>query len=136
MGAGRNPDALPPHPRYTGSFRDGNDVSPVTADGMRVCKFTTKGEEMSMKHWARLWLLLFAGWLAATPAFAAELTGTLKKVKESGTITMGIRESSYPLSYLDDKQVPIGYHIDICNKIVEAVKKEVQMPNLAVQHQP
>jgi glutamate/aspartate transport system substrate-binding protein len=93
-------------------------------------------EETSMKHGSRLWLLMFAGWLAATPAFAAELTGTLKKAKESGTITMGIRESSYPLSYLDDKQQPIGYHIDICNKIVEAVKKEVQLPNLKVQHQP
>ena len=89
-----------------------------------------------MKHLSRLALCVFAGWLAATPAFAAELTGTLKKVKESGTITMGIRESSYPLSYLDDKQQPIGYHIDICNKIVEAVKKELQLPNLKVQHQP
>ena len=89
-----------------------------------------------MKHWSRPLLLLFAGWLAATPAFAAELTGTLKKVKESGSITMGIRESSYPLSYLDDKQQPIGYHIDICNKIVDAVKKEVGLPNLTVQHQP
>jgi glutamate/aspartate transport system substrate-binding protein len=79
---------------------------------------------------------MFAGWLAATPAFAAELTGTLKKAKESGTLTMGIRESSYPLSYLDDKQQPIGYHIDICNKIVEAVKKELKMPALKVQHQP
>jgi glutamate/aspartate transport system substrate-binding protein len=89
-----------------------------------------------MKPWSRLCLLLFAGWLAATPAFGAELTGTLKKVKESGTITMGIRESSYPLSYLDDKQVPIGYHIEICNRIVDAVKKEVGLPNLKVQHQP
>ena len=89
-----------------------------------------------MKPGSRLCLLLFAGWLAATPAFGAELTGTLKKAKESGTITMGIRESSYPLSYLDDKQQPIGYHIDICNKIVEAVKKEIGMPGLKVQHQP
>jgi len=88
-----------------------------------------------MKHGSRLGLLLFAGWLAATPAFAAELTGTLKKVKDAGTITMGIRESSYPLSYLDDKQQPIGYHIDICNKIVEAVKRELEA-NLKVQHQP
>ena len=89
-----------------------------------------------MKHGSRLWLLMFAGWLAATPAFAAELTGTLKKAKESGTLTMGFRESSYPLSYLDDKQQPIGYHIDICNKIVEAVKKEILLPQLKVQHQP
>ncbi len=39
--------------------------------------------------------------------------GNAKKGKESGAITMGIRESSYPLSYLDDKQQPIGYHIDV-----------------------
>ncbi|MGE5752265.1 MAG: transporter substrate-binding domain-containing protein [Deltaproteobacteria bacterium] len=89
-----------------------------------------------MKSWLRLSLLLFAGWLAATPAFAAELTGTLKKVKETGTITMGIRESSYPLSYLDDKQQPIGYHIDICNRIVDAVRRELKMPVIRVQHQP
>jgi glutamate/aspartate transport system substrate-binding protein len=58
------------------------------------------------------------------PAFAqaTELQGTLKKVKDSGSITLGIRESSYPLSYLDEKQQPIGYHIDICNRIVDAVK--------------
>jgi glutamate/aspartate transport system substrate-binding protein len=93
-------------------------------------------EEMPMKPLSRLALCVFAGWLAATPAFAAELTGTLKKAKESGTLTMGIRESSYPLSYLDDKQQPIGYHIDICNKIVEAVKTEIKLPNLKVQHQP
>ncbi|NJD61407.1 MAG: transporter substrate-binding domain-containing protein [Deltaproteobacteria bacterium] len=89
-----------------------------------------------MKFWSRLSLLLVAGWLAATPAFAAELTGTLKKVKETGTITMGIRESSYPLSYLDDKQQPIGYHIDICNRIVDAVRRELKMPVIRVQHQP
>jgi glutamate/aspartate transport system substrate-binding protein len=79
--------------------------------------------------------LLFA-FLATTPGFAEELTGTLKKVKETGTITMGIRESSYPLSYLDDKQQPIGYHIDVCNKIVEAVKDQLKMPGLKVQQQP
>ena len=89
-----------------------------------------------MKFRPGLSLFLLAGLLAAISVFAEDLTGTLKKVKESGTITMGIRESSYPLSYLDDKQQPIGYHIDICNKIVEAVKKEIQLPQLKVQHQP
>ncbi len=89
-----------------------------------------------MKPWSHRWLLALAVWLAATPAFAAELTGTLKKAKESGVITMGIRESSYPLSYLDDKQQPIGYHIDICNKIIDAVKKEINRPDLKVQLQP
>ena len=46
-----------------------------------------------MKFRLGLSLFLLAGMLAATPAFAEDLTGTLKKVKESGTITMGIRES-------------------------------------------
>lgn len=63
------------------------------------------------------------------------LADTLKKVKESGVMTMGIRESSYPLSYLDDRQVPIGYHIDICNRVVNAVKARLALPGLKVQHQ-
>lgn len=70
------------------------------------------------------------------PAAAQELTGTLKKIKDSGAITMGIREASYPLSYLDDKQQPIGYHIDVCNRIVDAIKAQLKLPALKVQHQP
>jgi glutamate/aspartate transport system substrate-binding protein len=89
-----------------------------------------------MKIRYRLLLCLLAVSLAANPVFAEELTGTLKKVKEAGTITMGIRESSYPLSYLDEKQQPIGYHIDVCNKIVAAVKDQLKMPGLKVQQQP
>ena len=91
---------------------------------------------MRMKNRYPLLLCLLVVSLAANPVFAEELTGTLKKVKETGTITMGIRESSYPLSYLDDKQQPIGYHIDVCNKIVAAVKDQLKMPGLKVQQQP
>lgn len=61
---------------------------------------------------------------------------TLAKVKESGAITLGIRESSLPLSYLDDKQQPVGYHIDICNKIVDAVKAELKLPAIKINHTP
>ena len=89
-----------------------------------------------MKHRYRLLICLLVACLATTSGFAEELTGTLKKVKETGSITMGIRESSYPLSYLDDKQQPIGYHIDVCNKIVAAVKDHLKMPGLKVQQQP
>ena len=76
--------------------------------------------------------------LLAVPAFAqpaTELQGTLKKIRDNGSITLGIRESSYPLSYLDEKQQPIGYHIDICNRIVDAVKLRLKLPALKVQHQ-
>ena len=72
----------------------------------------------------------------ASPVLAEELTGTLKKIKESGSISMGIRESSFPLSYLDDRQQPIGYHIDVCNRIVDEIKASLNLPNLKVQHQP
>jgi len=89
-----------------------------------------------MKSFYRLLLCLLAVSLVANTVFAEDLTGTLKKVKETGTLTMGIRESSYPLSYLDDKQQPIGYHIDVCNKIVAAVKDQLKMPGLKIQQQP
>ncbi len=72
----------------------------------------------------------------ALTANAQDLTGTLKKVKDTGTITVGYRESSIPFSYLDDKQQPIGYAMDLCMKIVDAVKADLKMPNLKVSLQP
>jgi glutamate/aspartate transport system substrate-binding protein len=57
-------------------------------------------------------------------AMADELTGTLAKVKELGYITIGHREASVPFSYLDDKRQPVGFAIDICAKIVDAVNWE------------
>jgi len=74
--------------------------------------------------------------LFAMPVLAQDLTGTLKKVKETGAITIGYRESSIPFSYLDDKQQPIGYAMDLCGKVVEAVKAELKMPNLKVNLAP
>jgi glutamate/aspartate transport system substrate-binding protein len=61
---------------------------------------------------------LFAG-----QANAEELAGTLKNIKETGAITLGFRDSSIPFSYLDDSQKPIGFAMDICYNIVDAVKK-------------
>ncbi|MCX7145797.1 MAG: transporter substrate-binding domain-containing protein [Sulfuritalea sp.] len=72
----------------------------------------------------------------AAPVLAQDPGGTLKKVKDNGSITLGIRESSLPLSYLDDKQQPVGYHIDICNRIVDAVKAHLKLPAIKVTHTP
>ena len=74
--------------------------------------------------------------LAAAPAVAQDLTGTLKKIKESGTITIGHRETSIPFSYLDEKQQPIGYSMDICAAVVEEVKKELGLAQLTVKYNP
>jgi glutamate/aspartate transport system substrate-binding protein len=72
----------------------------------------------------------------AGQAGAEELTGTLKKIKETGTVTIGYRDSSIPFSYLDDNQKPVGFAVDICYKIVEAVKKELKLDKLTVELNP
>ncbi|NJL07960.1 MAG: amino acid ABC transporter substrate-binding protein [Methylacidiphilales bacterium] len=78
--------------------------------------------------------------LVAAPATAQnpaqELTGTLKKIKELGSITIGHRDSSIPFSYYDDKQQVIGYAMDLCYRIVDAVKDELKLPDLKVLLNP
>ena len=71
-----------------------------------------------------------------TQAGAEELTGTLKNIKETGAITLGYRDSSIPFSYLDENQKPVGFAMDICYKIVEAVKKELKLDKLEVKLNP
>ena len=66
-------------------------------------------------------------------AQAEELTGTLKKVQETGAITLGYRDTSIPFSYLDADQKPVGFAMDICGKVVEAVKKELKLDMLEVR---
>jgi glutamate/aspartate transport system substrate-binding protein len=85
---------------------------------------------------SKLVAVLIATGFAAGVAQAQELSGTLKKIKDTGTITVGYRETSIPFSYLDDKQKPIGYAMDLCMRIVDAVKTDLKMPNLKVNLQP
>jgi glutamate/aspartate transport system substrate-binding protein len=69
----------------------------------------------------------------AVPAAAQE--GTLKKIKDSGSITIGHRDASIPFSYYDDRQQPVGYAVDLCLRIVDAVKSELRMPRIDVKYQ-
>ncbi|GKX54213.1 glutamate/aspartate ABC transporter substrate-binding protein [Leminorella grimontii] len=71
--------------------------------------------------------------LTSTSLHAEELNGTLKKIKDSGVITVGHRESSVPFSYYDNQQNVVGYSQDYSNLIVDAVKKKLNMPNLQVK---
>ncbi|WP_299752734.1 amino acid ABC transporter substrate-binding protein [uncultured Tateyamaria sp.] len=61
----------------------------------------------------------------AAPLAAQDLTGTLAKIDESGEIVIGHRESSVPFAYLDDNQKPVGYSLDLCMKVVDAVSAEL-----------
>ena len=79
---------------------------------------------------AALTLALGLGHAAA----ADELYGTLKKIKESGRIVIGRSENSVPFSYTDAEGKPTGFSIDLCMRIVEAVKKELNMDKLEVRY--
>jgi glutamate/aspartate transport system substrate-binding protein len=67
------------------------------------------------------------------PTLAQELTGTLAKISETKTITIGHRESGIPLSYLDDKQRPIGYAVDLCVKVAESIKQYMKRPDINIE---
>ncbi len=83
----------------------------------------------------RVLAVAVAATLISSPVFAAELTGTLKKIKDSGTITLGHRDSSIPFSYYGDtSKQPVGYSHDLQLKVVEELKKELEMPDLKVRY--
>src|SRR6516162_5292853 len=71
-------------------------------------------------------MALFAPLLVVPTASAQELTGTLKKIKDSKTVTLGYRASSIPFSYFNKLHEPIGYSIDLCNEVVKEVSSELE----------
>jgi glutamate/aspartate transport system substrate-binding protein len=79
---------------------------------------------------------IVAAGVVAGPAPAQEPTGTLKKIKDTGTITLGHRESSLPFSYYDDRQQVVGYAMDLCGRIVEGVKNHLKLAKLDVKLNP
>jgi len=84
----------------------------------------------------RAWTLvagIVAAWALALPAAAQE--GTLKKIRDGGSITIGHRDASVPLSYYDDKQRPVGYAMDLCHRIVDGVKRELKLQKLDIKYQ-
>jgi len=72
--------------------------------------------------------------LALPSARAQELTGTLKKIKDSKTVTLGYRASSIPFSYLNKLHEPIGYSIDLCNEVVKEISNEFEGVEIGVSY--
>jgi glutamate/aspartate transport system substrate-binding protein len=87
-----------------------------------------------MKPFCHLLLSMGLAVGIVSTAHADEMVGTLKKIADRNEIVIGHRESSIPFSYLDDNQKPIGYSIDICNRIVDDVKAALKRPNLVVTY--
>ena len=89
-----------------------------------------------MKNAMRIVAALSLSAATWAPAKAQDLAGTLKKVKDTGTFTIGHRDSSIPLSYLDDRLRPIGFSIELCKHVAEAVKGKLGTSSLKVAYNP
>ena len=94
-----------------------------------------------MSLWRCLAGLTIVAIAATSQAWAQDtsvgaLSGTLKKIKDSGTITLGYRESSLPFSYLNKRAQPIGYSLDLCHEIVEEASTELDGMDIKVALAP
>ena len=78
-------------------------------------------------------LLMGAGAAIAQDA-PREIGGTLRRVKETGRLALGYRETSIPFSYVNRSGDPIGYSIDLCNEILDEVSKELGGVEIAVAY--
>lgn len=79
---------------------------------------------------------LFAAVLALVSGIAGASEPTLEKIKKSGEIVIGHREEARPFSFVEAGKTPAGYSVDLCLRIVEAVKAELGMAELAVKYVP
>jgi glutamate/aspartate transport system substrate-binding protein len=72
----------------------------------------------------------------AAPASAADKIDTLKRIRETGAITLGVRETSVPFSFFDAQKQPQGYSVDLCLRVAEVIKAELKLPRLDVKFLP
>jgi glutamate/aspartate transport system substrate-binding protein len=70
------------------------------------------------------------------PAFSQELYGTLKKIRDTKTFTIGFREASFPFAYYDEQKKPVGFAVELCNRIGDTLKQQLNMPDLAIRYLP
>ncbi|MFP1871313.1 glutamate/aspartate ABC transporter substrate-binding protein [Lonsdalea quercina] len=87
-----------------------------------------------------IWVSAILAGTACHAAYAADTrpssTDTLQKIKARGLIVVGHRESSVPFSYLDNDQKVVGYSQEYSNAIIDAVKKQLGLPDLTVKMVP
>lgn len=81
----------------------------------------------------RILVLFLTAVLVSTPLSAAEPTGTLKRIQDSQTIRIGYRATTPPMSFKDDNGQPVGYSIDICNRVATAAKQILNMEGLQTE---
>ncbi len=80
--------------------------------------------------------LFAAAALLALSSAMAQSTDTLKKIKDTGSVTMGVRESSGALSYTLGDGKYVGFHVEICQKVLADVQKQLGLAKLDIKYQP
>lgn len=78
---------------------------------------------------------MLAGALAASLPASAQQGGTLQKIRDTSSITLGHRDASIPFSYYDRQQLPVGYAIDLCLRVVDAVRAGLGLERIAIRYQ-
>src|SRR5262245_12025551 len=84
----------------------------------------------------RITLALLAVVLATSACATSQTPDTLKKVKESGTLAIGYRESSVPFSFVDTEKKPAGYSVDLCKRIAASIQQQLGLANLQIKWVP
>ena len=84
----------------------------------------------------KLLSVVFAAMVVFAGLLPAHAQSRLEKIKDSGQVTLGYRESSIPFSYLDGEQRPVGYSMDICHAVTEAIKVHLGLGQLKVRLVP
>ena len=74
--------------------------------------------------------------IAAAPEKPVAKIDTLRRIRENGTLLIGVRETSVPFSYLDAQKQPLGYSVDLCLRVADAIKSELKLPRLDVKFVP
>ncbi|MGO4403349.1 amino acid ABC transporter substrate-binding protein [Bosea sp. RAF48] len=74
--------------------------------------------------------------LASSAAGAQEVDAIVKKLRDTQTITMGVREALFPFSYLDDNKNPTGYAVEFCKRIIDDIKTELNLPEIKIKYVP
>ena len=72
----------------------------------------------------------------STDLYAQDKSDTLDKIRSSGVITLGHRDTSIPFSYIDDAQRVVGFSIDLCSRVIDQIKTITKRPDLQVKYQP
>jgi len=138
-----------PEGEYRSAQREGNPGWPTGRPEGECRSAQREGAAMGVQRMAGAVALAVALGVAAWPAAAqapapagapsalsapAPRIDTLKRIRDTGAIILGVREASVPFSFIDAQKQPQGYSVELCQHVAEAIRAELRMPRLEVKY--